>query len=377
MATAEIYQEPTSSPFPSTPSRHQMSPATAMSSTPSTPTPTPSSRTSQSTYTPAQLEARAILTQLLTRLSQLPVSFPDNDKTRPYHKYALWISQHSISILTQSIYSLIRPQVWHLLSSRLSLDALKHLGGDLRQEGRAIYLNGILGVDKRLRIYVGQSSNLRVRVAQHLNFRYRRDHPSLHYYALEWSIYNVFGVLAVFPSGGYGNAVPGMDDPTLLLNVLEMWMCLVFRSLPENTLKDWLPDDVLIDKKRLTAKEGIVSGLNVASPLDQGVEMKERKFVDLSEEDDPVIQDYLKEVQRKRGDGLVGEPVKEKNTKDVEVDEERALRKKMYAEKARRYQRRDTDIVVPQWVFLGAVAIGVGIMLLRSGGGPQARGRWR
>ena len=376
MTTAEVYQEPASSPLPTTPSRRQMSPAAAMSNTPTTPT--PSNRASQTTFTPVQLEARAILSHLLTRLSQPPVSSSDDGKPHPYHKYAPWISHHGIPTLTQSIYTLIRPQIWHLLSSRLSLDALKHLGGDLRHEGRAIYLNGILGVDKRLRIYVGQSSNLRVRVAQHLNFRYRRDHPSLHYYALEWSIYNVFGVLALLPSSGYGNAVPGMDDPALLLNVLEMWMCLVFRSLPENTLKDWLPDDVLVDKKKLTAKEGIVGGLNVASPLDQGVEMKERDFVDMSEENDPVVRDYLKEVQRKKGDGLIGENLKERKTKDVEVDEEeRALRKKMYAEKARRYQQRNTDIVVPQWVFLGAMAVGVGIMLLRSSGGPQVRGSWR
>jgi len=188
----------------------------------------------------------------------------------------------------------------------------------------------------------------------------------------------VFGVLAVLPSGGYGNAVPGMDHPELVLNVLEMWMCLMFRSLPEDTLKEWLPDDVLVDKKKLTAKEGVIGGLNVASPLDQGVEMKERGFVDLSEEDDPVILDYLKEMQGKKGGGPTGENVKERKTTDVEVDEEeRALRKKMYAEKARRYQRRNTDIVVPQWVFLGAMAVGVGIMLLRSSGGPQVRGSWR
>ena len=376
MATAEVYQEPASSPLPTTPSRRQMSPAAAMSSTPTTPT--PSNRASQTSFTTAQFEARAILTHLLTRLSQLPASSNDNDHPHPYHKFDLWISHHSISTLTQSLYSLIRPQLWHLLSSRLSLDALKHLGGDLRHEGRAIYLNGILGVDKRLRIYVGQSNNLRVRVAQHLNFRYRRDHPSLHYYALEWSIYNVFGVLAVLPSGSYGNAVPGMDHPELMMNVLEMWMCLVFRTLPELTLKGWLPDDVLVDKKRLMAKEGVVGGLNVASPLDQGVEMKEREFVDLSEEDDAVIRDYLKEIQRKKDDGLIGENLKERKTKDVEVDEEeRALRKKMYAEKARRYQQRDNAIVIPQWVFLGAMAVGVGVLLLRSSGGPQARGSWR
>ena len=142
-----------------------------------------------------------------------------------------------------------------------------------------------------------------------------------------------------------------------------------------------MPDDVVGSKKRLTAKEGVVGGLNVASPLDQGVEMKERPFVDLSGEPDPVVRDYLREVQRRKGGDEGGQSVRERAKKngDVEVDEEeRALRKKMYAEKARRYQqRRDTDIVIPQWVFLGAVALGVGIMLFRSSGGPQPRGRWR
>jgi hypothetical protein len=372
MATAEVYHAPTSSSFPTTSPQHSMSPVAAMPSTSASST--PSNRHNQTTFTPAQLEARAILAHLLTRLSQSSVSSPN--KPHSYHRYAPWISHHGIPTLTSSVYSLIRPQIWSLLSSRLSLDALKHLGGDLRHEGQAIYLNGILGVDKRLRMYVGQSGNLRQRVAQHLNFRYRRDHPSLHYYALEWSVYNVFGVIAVLPHNSHG--VVGMDEPGLVMNVLEMWMCLVFRTLPEDILKAWLPDDILVDKKRLTAKEGVVGGLNVASPLDQGVEMKDRAFVDLSEEDDPVIRDYLKDVQRRKGDRVVRENVKQVKTKDgdVQVDEEeRALRKKMYAEKARRYQRKDTDIVIPQWVFLGAVAVGVGIMLLRSSGGPQGRGR--
>jgi hypothetical protein len=355
-----------------------------MSSTPATSTLPDRTRqanqTTQTPFTAAQLEARTILINLLSQLSH---AAPENTI---HSKYAPWIHHHSIPTLTSSLYSLIRPQLWHLLASpRLSLDALKNLGGDLRHEGRAIYLNGILGVDRRLRIYVGQSSNLRVRVAQHLNFRYRRDHPSLHYYALEWSIYNVLGVLAVLPSSspssGRREELPGMDDAALMLNVLEMWMCLIFRSLPEDTLGEWLPDDVLVSKKRLTAKEGVVGGLNVASPLDQGVEMKERPFVDLSGESDPVVRDYLREVQRRKGGDEGGQSVREraKKSADVEVDEEeRALRKKMYAEKARRYQqRRDTDIVIPQWVFLGAVALGVGIMLFRSSGGPQARGRWK
>ncbi|OAG14060.1 hypothetical protein CC77DRAFT_1026124 [Alternaria alternata] len=360
------------------PSPHQIPPAPAMSTNPAR-----SNQTSQTTLTPPQLEARTILTHLLTRLSQPK---DDDTATNPrYDEYSAWINQHSIPTLTTSLYSMIRPQLWTLLSSRLSLDALKHVGGDLRLETRgAIYFNGILGVDKRLRMYVGQSGNLRQRVAQHLNFRYRRDHFSLHYYALEWSVYNVFGVCAVFPpapSSSFSSSsslVVGMERSDLVMNVLEMWMCLVFRSLPSDTLQEWLPDDELVDKGRKTAKEGVVGGLNVATPLDQGVEVKDMPFVDLSGELDPVIRDYLREVKRRKGDVQQVENVKITDGA-VEVDEEeRALRKKMYAEKARRYsKRRETDIVIPQWVFLGAVAVGVGVSLFRSSGGPGSSARWR
>ena len=371
MAAAEVCNESASSLSTTLPSPHQIPPAPAMSTNPAR-----SNQTSQTTLTPPQLEARTILTHLLTRLSQ-----PKDDDTptnQRYDEYSAWINQHSIPTLTTSLYSMVRPQLWTLLSSRLSLDALKHVGGDLRLETRgAIYFNGILGVDKRLRMYVGQSGNLRQRVSQHLNFRYRRDHFSLHYYALEWSVYNVFGVCAVLPSPlpSSSSLVPGMERSDLVMNVLEMWMCLIFRSLPSDTLEDWLPDDELVDKGRKTAKEGVVGGLNVATPLDQGVGVKNMPFVDLSGEVDPVIRDYLREVKRRKGDVQQVENVKIKDG-TVEVDEEeRALRKKMYAEKVRRYQnRRDKDVVIPQWVFLGALAVGVGVFLFRSSGGPRGKG---
>jgi hypothetical protein len=166
-----------------------------------------------------------------------------------------------------------------------------------------------------------------------------------------------------------------MEKSDLVMNVLEMWICLVFRSLPSDTLGEWLPDDELVDKGRKTAKHGVVGGLNVATPLDQGVGVKDMPFVDLSGEVDPVIRDYLREMKRRKGNVQEVENVKIED-EAVEVDEEeRALRKKMYAEKARRYRnRRGTDIVIPQWVILGALAVGVGVLLFRSSGGPRGKG---
>lgn len=171
----------------------------------------------------AQLEARKILLHLLERLK-------DQD-TRYYKRYGKWVENHSH--LDDICFRFIRPQVWNFLNGRWSLDALKAVGGDLKMESRGIYFNAVLGLDKKVRLYIGQANSIRPRIAQHLNFRYRRDNPSLHYHALQQSIFNQFGLAALLPSPNIGNhALPGLDRPDLLLNLLEMWMCLVFRTLP-------------------------------------------------------------------------------------------------------------------------------------------------
>jgi hypothetical protein len=239
----------------------------------------------------AQLEAQTILTHLLSQIS--------SPESKYYSRYGKWVERHPC--LSDYCFRLTRPQVWTFLQNRWSLDALKLISGDLRYEGRAIYLNGVLGLDKRLRNYIGQSFNLRQRIAQHLNFRYRRDNPSLHYYALQYSIYNAIGVLAVLPMGNA--TLPGMDAPDLLLNVLEMWMCLVFRSLPEESLREWLPSDDTINPARKEGKEGVVGGLNIALPIDQGE--KSRSWVDLGESDDPLIREYMESGRKNSGVQLV------------------------------------------------------------------------
>ncbi|EMD61300.1 hypothetical protein COCSADRAFT_39036 [Bipolaris sorokiniana ND90Pr] len=295
--------------------------------------------------TPAQTEARTILNYVLTQL-----------QSHPYYNatYGPWIQRNGHTQLLTFCHTLVLPQTWNFLSHRWSLDALKPLSGDLRYSGRAIYLDGILGLDKRLRIYVGQSHNLRARVAQHLNFRYRRDHSSLHYFALQESVYNVLGAVIVLPGVNSG---PGTDDMPLLMNVLELWMCLIFRSLPIQVLEEWLPDDGSVERKRKAGKEGVVGGLNVACPLDQGRD--ERTFVDLSDEEDPLIKAYLKEVRRKK---------KEKGEEDEIV-----RRKEVYAEKARGYKGGDGDIRVPQWVLYSVLAGVLGYILVSSRVGQKLR----
>jgi hypothetical protein len=180
----------------------------------------------------------------------------------------------------------------------------------------------------RVRIYIGQATNLRTRIAQHLNFRHRRDNPSLHYHAIHLSIYNAIGSLALLPSPHMGNhTLPGMDDPALLLNLLEMWMCLVFRTLPPQTLAEYLPSAV--DAKPRVGKEGEFGGLNIASPLEQGTGAWTQ--VDLSESQDPLVRDYL-DTQAQKASRL---NVRGGTMSVGEVDPHAAT-KKAYAEKAQR-----------------------------------------
>jgi hypothetical protein len=304
----------------------------------------------------AQLEAKKILAHLLESLKE--------KDSKHYERYGKWVERHPR--LEDFCFRCIRPQVWTYLHGRWSLDALKAVGGDLKYEGRGIYLDGVLGLDRKVRIYVGQAYSIRSRVAQHLNFRYRRDNPSLHYHAMQNSIYNAIGLIAQVPSPNMGNhTLPGMDCPDLLMNLLEMWMCLVFRTLPLQTLEEWLPNEGSVRKGRKSGAEGEFGGLNIASPLDQGD--KQREWLDLGDSEDPLIREYL---GRGKNDGKVEEK---------KEGDEIAQRRAKYAERARSYNKhwRQTENSPSQTVgiVLGVtMAVLVGTALWR-GGGYAARPR--
>ncbi|KAF2706741.1 hypothetical protein K504DRAFT_536169 [Pleomassaria siparia CBS 279.74] len=261
--------------------------------------PRPSIRPSSNQYTPTQSpqpfietaeEARAVLTHLLDTLKK-----PGNK----YHeRYGAWIDAQTG--LEDFLFRHIRPEVWRCLwTGCRKLDALKMVGGDIKSEGRGIYFDGVLGLDRTVRIYIGQSTHLRSRIAQHWNFRYRRDNPSLHYHAMQNSIYNTFGILAVLPSATPGNQnhkLPGMDCPDLVLNILEMWMCLLFQSLPPQLLEEWLPTEA---GKEWRGKDPMA--LNIACPLDNGSK-GQRKWLDLSASEDPLVKEYLANGDRKKSE---------------------------------------------------------------------------
>ncbi|KAF2869754.1 hypothetical protein BDV95DRAFT_576210 [Massariosphaeria phaeospora] len=297
--------------------------------------------------TPAQQEAQSILVHILQKLQD-----PESKYSK---KYAKWIERHAN--LDEFLFCCVRPEVWrYLQSGNGSLDSLKTIGGDLKFEGRAVYLNGVLGLDKRIRTYVGQTNSLRTRVYQHLNFRYRRDNPSFHYHALQNSTFNIFGVLAVLPSSNLGNhALPGMDCPDLMLNVLEMWSSLIFRTLQEDTLRAWLPEGT-----KLRSKGTEHGPLNIAVPLDQGSKSV-REWLDLSKSEDPLLVEYIGHGERKKSQVQYVE----KKTKDVS------------------YASGDRPVEVPLGTMIVfGTAIFLGIMLLRGGGGrpasvPTLKPQWR
>lgn len=285
-----------------------------------------------------QIEAQEVLRHLLSRLK--------DPESKYYARYGEWVERHPR--LDDFCLLCIRPQVWTYISGRWSFDALKSIGGNLRSDLRAIYLNGILGLDKHVRVYIGQASSLHQRIAQHLNFRHRRDNPSLHYHAMQSSVYNIIGVLAVLPSPSMGNhTLPGMDDPVLLLNVLEMWMCLVFRSLPNAILEEWVPKG--IDPRRKEGREGVLGGLNITSPLDY--RNAKPGFVDLTDSDDSLVREYLSVGMAKSE--------QRKGPMDDEVV------KRKYAVKARRLNHPQRDIIMTGntlIVFGVGVALGLSLM---------------
>jgi hypothetical protein len=293
-------------------------------------------------FTNAQLEAKKILAHLLTTLKE--------KESKYYSRYGKWVERHPR--LEEFCFRCIRPQIWTFLNGRWSLDTLKWVGGDLKFEG----------------IYIGQAGQIRARVAQHLNFRYRRDNPSLHYHAMQQSIFNTIGLAAQIPSPNMGNhTLPGMDSPDLLLNVLEMWMCLVFRTLPRPLLEQWLPDDGTINKNRKEGKEGEFGGLNIACPLDQGE--KQREWLDLSESDDPLVRDW---VTRDRL-GSETEQRKRSDVQYVKPGDENAQKRSEYSKGASNYnkgRKKQDDAMTPAGAFFlgGAVTVigVVAVMMYRT-----------
>ncbi|KAF2739850.1 hypothetical protein EJ04DRAFT_425599, partial [Polyplosphaeria fusca] len=236
----------------------------------------------------ATQEAHHILNHLLTKLQD-----PTNTFSPRYASYL-----HRTPTLPTVLTTSLRPAVLTFLSTgNWTVNSMQSIGGDTTSKQPLIYLHSIRGTDNRTRVYIGQTTDFPKRKSAHAYFRHRRDNPSLHYHAVQRSAYDAWAVLVVLPRGAGG------EEGQLLLNVAEMWMCLVLRALPREVLEEWLPEGVEVLGGREEA------GLNVGNPLGQGGKGGMLGgWVDLRRSGDPLVVEYARErersvVQDVRGEG--------------------------------------------------------------------------
>lgn len=86
-----------------------------------------------------------------------------------------------------------------------------------------------------------------------------------------------------------------------MLNILEMWCCLVFKTLQPRVLREWLPEGLEVGVGMGVGMG--VGGLNLAVPLDQGTARAGRGTIKLLEEsEDPLVREYY-ELVRSKGQG--------------------------------------------------------------------------
>lgn len=141
------------------------------------------------------------------------------------------------------------------------------------------------------RRYVGQSINCNHRVHHnHESATYRKSHPSLHYEYHEIAE-EIFWLDPAF--------VPHFL-PAGLLNIMELWQALVFRSLQESDLKDMLPEG-----GRGIADSELGLGANVRNPLAQGLTFRESPdmgYYRFKNSPDPIKQAYFEKMRNRSTD---------------------------------------------------------------------------
>lgn len=197
-------------------------------------------------------DSRRILSCLLSKLES-----PD---CRYHLKYSKLL--HNTPQIEELLYRCVRIDVLTSIDAQNLGSLEKQRNTDLRYPSAAIYLHIIIDHYSTKRFYVGQANNLAERLKEHMNFRYRRTNQSLHYHALEQSRDDYFITLAYTPSAE-SNKPPGVSPQLLFRNLLEMWCCLMLRTLSKNHLIEFLPPDIEIDDRE-------TEHLNVRLPLEQG-----------------------------------------------------------------------------------------------------------
>ncbi|OJI79386.1 hypothetical protein ASPTUDRAFT_130632 [Aspergillus tubingensis CBS 134.48] len=139
-------------------------------------------------------------------------------------------------------------------------DRLRSIGGmPENSDNPGVYLHILWSASnhQRMWLYVGQSSKLSERIANHNDPWYRRTHASLHYHVWDSvkDIESTFVTLVELKSST-------TNADACLLNIQEMWMACIFQTLTAKHLDEYLPLGVC--RMRSTRH------LNVVPPIWQG-----------------------------------------------------------------------------------------------------------
>ncbi|KAJ5825921.1 hypothetical protein N7474_003059 [Penicillium riverlandense] len=177
-------------------------------------------------------------------------------KTRERYSYAL-DTYDIANILDESLNPVVKVIC---VEGRFDLDSLIKIGQEPETSADGgIYLHILWKESERTTfwLYIGQASKFCDRIQKHNDPRFRHRNPSLHYKVWDSAkeMKSKFVILATLTP-------PECPQTQLIFNLGEMWLCLVFQTLPELQMGQWLPEDV----------KTLWSGhhLNVALPLWQG-----------------------------------------------------------------------------------------------------------
>ncbi|CAI7569036.1 unnamed protein product [Penicillium viridicatum] len=160
------------------------------------------------------------------------------------NRYGEVLERHSTVDICAKLENSLTPGVRLVSDGGLfSLDGLRSISGDIKTTAAGIYMHILWSPNdpQNFCLYVGQAKNLRNRITDHNDMLYRRKHPSLHYHVWDSQedMCSEFVILAVFNSETEGHNLSRYEQ--CLLNLLEMWMACLFRTLTAKDLDTYLP----------------------------------------------------------------------------------------------------------------------------------------
>ncbi|KAI9874704.1 MAG: hypothetical protein M1830_009383 [Pleopsidium flavum] len=211
-------------------------------------------------------------------------------QTKHAERYGELLDGVGLTKLQDQAMRSLRPNVRTLFKDKKQyhVQSLREIGGNISYKGPGHYMHVVELDPEVYYLYIGQSNNVARRIADHKLEIKRQSDEALHYrVACSEGMKGTFVLLSRCPSA--------IDEKTLasLLNIVETWCCLMFRTLPERTLREYLPAGALIPHPG--------AHLNVALPLYQA-SMSWKEFANahaqLCDSPEPIVRMWY--VDRKR-----------------------------------------------------------------------------